>query len=201
MENLIKNSISTSLTYSEYNNLMQECVSQQKTTGNEQSVERIEFTKLNASRMKRLDKTTKFSNETIEAFNNIQKQTWIVISESWCGDAAQTLPVLNKMAENSSSIQLKIVLRDSNLEFMNSFLTNGAQAVPKLIIVDEEYTVMNTWGARSKAATQLVLDYKKEHGKIDAQFKKDLQIWYNKDKGQSIINDLFEITSLIKTPV
>ncbi|MBV1922466.1 MAG: thioredoxin family protein [Flavobacteriaceae bacterium] len=198
MENIIKKSITTSLTYTEYSKLIQDCVSQQKTTGEEQSEERIEFTKLNASRMRRLDKMTKLSNETIEAFKNVPKQTWIVISESWCGDAAQTLPILNKIVKNSSSIQLKIVLRDSNLDFMNAFLTNGAQAVPKLIIVDENYDVIDTWGARSKAATQLVVDYKKEYGKIDAEFKKNLQVWYNKDKGQSIINDLIEITNLVQ---
>ncbi len=201
MKDLLMNSISNSLTYSEYSNLIKESVAQQKTTGIEQSEERIEFTKLNASRMRRLDKTTKLSIETIETFNDIPKQTWIVISESWCGDAAQTLPILNRIAEISSSIQLKIVLRDENLDLMNAFLTNGAQAVPKLIIIDEKYNVMNTWGARSKAASQLVLDYKKEFGKIDAEFKKNLQIWYNNDKGQSIINDLLEISLFSKTSV
>jgi len=44
-----------------------------------------------------------------------------------------------------------------------------------------------------------VIDYKKEHGKIDETFKKDLQIWYNKDKGVAIINDLLEIVTAFKT--
>lgn len=199
--NLTKKSFSNGMSYAEYRNLIDECVSNKKTTGNEQTPERIDFTKLNASRMKRLDKTIKLSNEAKLKFNDTQKQTWLVLSESWCGDAAQTIPVLNKIAENSSKIDLKIVLRDENLELMNAFLTNGAQAIPKLILIDEKLTVLNFWGARSKAATQLVLNHKKEFGKIDAEFKKNLQTWYNKDKGASIINDLLILTESFATTV
>jgi len=82
---------------------------------------------------------------------------------------------------------------------MNAFLTNGTQSIPKLIIVDQDNTVIASWGSRSKASTQLVIDYKKEHGKINETFKKDLQIWYNKDKGVAIINDLLEIVAAFKT--
>ena len=84
---------------------------------------------------------------------------------------------------------------------MNAFLSNGAQAIPKLIIIDKNNKVLATWGARSKTATQLVIDYKKQFGSIDAEFKKNLQIWYNKDKGMSIINDLLEIMNTLKTPM
>ena len=190
MNQLIKTSIDNAISYQEYTNLIKQIVSEKRTTGNEQTQERIEFTKLNSSRMRRLNKTIILTKEAISTFNNVRKQTWLVLSESWCGDAAHTLPVLNKIAENSNSIDLKIVLRDNNLDLMNTFLTNGSQAIPKLIIVDENYCLINVWGARSKAASQLVVDYKKEFGSIDAEFKKNLQIWYNNDKGVSIVSDL-----------
>lgn len=190
MNQLIKTSIDNAISYQEYRNLIEKIVSEKRTTGNEQTQEKIEFTKLNSSRMRRLNKTITLSNEAINTFNNVRKQTWLVLSESWCGDAAHTLPVLNKIAENSNNIDLKIVLRDNNLDLMNTFLTNGSQAIPKLIIVDENYCLINVWGARSKAANQLVADYKKEFGSLDAEFKKDLQIWYNNDKGISIVSDL-----------
>ena len=193
MNQLIKNTTSKGISYQEYMNLITEIVSKNGTTGNEQTQERIEFTKLNFSRMKRLNKTIVLTDEAINVFNNVRKQTWLVLSESWCGDAAHTLPLLNKIAENSTSIDLKIVLRDDNLELMNVFLTNDTQAIPKLIIVDENYCLINVWGPRSKAATQLVFDYKNEFGGIDAEFKKNLQIWYNKDKGISILSDLVKV--------
>ena len=190
MNQLIKTSIDNAISYQEYSNLIEKIVSEKRTTGNEQTQERIEFTKLNASRMRRVNKVITLTNETVNIFKNVRKQTWLVLCESWCGDAAHTLPVLNKIAENSNNIDLKIVLRDDNLDLMNTFLTNGSQAIPKLIMVDESYCLINVWGARSKAATQLVADYKKEFGSIDAKFKKDLQSWYNNDKGISIVSDL-----------
>lgn len=193
MKELIINSISKSITYKNYLELIKELTNNQKTTGKEQSIERINFTKLNYSRMRRLDKTIWLLDNDIKTFNNLPRQTWLVLTESWCGDAAQTLPILNKIAESSSKIDLRIVQRDENIDLMNNFLSNSAQAIPKLIILNNDYYVINTWGPRSDAATKLVMDYKKKHGKIDASFKKELQIWYNKNKGKSIINDLLKL--------
>ncbi len=197
MEKLIKDSISKGIPYREYADLIQRYAQAGKTTGNEQTDEHKAFTKLNASRMRRLDKNVVLSNEVVIALLEIPKQTWLVISESWCGDAAQTLPVLNKIAEAAPWIDLKVVLRDENPELMDAFLTKGARAIPKLIIIDvaNNYAVSQTWGARSKKATKLVEEYKKAFGQIDEQFKKDLQIWYNKDKGAAIIEDILEIIS------
>jgi len=193
MNQLIKTSIDNAISYQEYANLITKIVSEKKTTGNEQTQERIEHTKLNSSRIRRLDKIIILTDEAINVFNEVRKQTWLVLCESWCGDTAHTLPVLNKIAENSDKIDLKIVLRNDNLDLTEAFLTNGSQAIPKLIIVDESHCLINVWGPHSKAATQLVLDYKREFGSIDAEFKKNLQIWYNKDKGVSIISDLVKL--------
>ncbi len=197
MKSLIKDSIKAGMSYNEYILLVKQMVLEHKTTGNEQSPEKIDFTKLNLSRMKRLDKTISLT-ET-ESFKRLRsKQIWLVLTEAWCGDAAQTLPYLNKMALSSENVGLKIVLRDENPELMDKFLTNGARAIPKVIIVDEDHNVLALWGARSKAATKLVLDYKAAHGKIDDEFRKNLQIWYNKDKGKSIVEEISAIVDSLK---
>jgi hypothetical protein len=36
----------------------------------------------------------------------------------------------------------------------------------------------------------MVQDYKAKYGMITPEFKEDLQVWYNKDKGQSIVKDI-----------
>lgn len=192
MKNLIENSVKKAMDYSEYNLLFKQLVVEGRTTG-EETQEKIDYTKLNFSRTKRLDKTAEIPEESIEVFKNIsEKQTWLVISEPWCGDAAQTLPFLNKIAQLSENIELKIVLRDENPELMDEFLTNGSRSIPVVIILDEVFNVLQTWGPRSKAATKLVADYKEHHGKIDDAFKEMLQVWYNNDRGISIVNDLTE---------
>lgn len=192
MKNVIEKALQSGMNYSEYHELFNCLVKEGRTTG-ESSKERIDFTKLNFSRLKRLDKTVVINDTQSSHFRNIKsKQTWLVISESWCGDAAQTLPVLHKISAISDVIDFKIVLRDEHFQLMNAFLTNGSKSIPILIILDEDGNVMDYWGPRSKAATKLVIDYKQKHGKIDAAFKESLQVWYNNDLGQSIITDLIE---------
>jgi hypothetical protein len=190
MKNLMEKSINKAIDYKQYNLLFKQLVEEGRTTG-EETQEKIDYTKLNFSRTKRLDKTAKISEEALEVFKNISvKQTWLIISEPWCGDAAQTLPFLNKIAQLSENIDLKIVLRDENPELMNHFLTNGSQSIPIVIMLDGALNVINTFGPRSNAATKLVTDYKTEHGVIDDAFKEMLQNWYNNDKGVSVVKDV-----------
>ena len=183
---LIKSSLEKGISYLAYRNLIKDLLSKEKSTGSAQSEDLLNYSMLNDKRMDRLDKTIKVSEETQKDINNIKnKVTLLVLAESWCGDAAQIVPIINKIAEGSSKIDLKIVLRDENPELMNQFLTNGSQSIPKVIILDTENKVINSWGPRPSIATKMVLDYKDKNGSIDAEFKKNLQIWYNKDKGIS----------------
>ena len=107
---LVKENISKGVNYQEYRELVAQHVEKGTSTGPIQSEELSNFTLLNHSRMKRLDKTTKVSEELENQFKNYTGEvTWLVITESWCGDAAQNIPVINKLAELNSDIDLKLV--------------------------------------------------------------------------------------------
>lgn len=193
---LIKESLPKSLTYIAYRALVANLAGEGKSTGPEQTEALTNYTQLNDRRMKRWDKTLKFDEDTVAQISKANRKiTWLVLTESWCGDASPALPVMHKISELNPNIELKVILRDENVDLMNRFLTNGGMSIPKLIAIDEEtQEVIGDWGPRSKAATTLVEDYKATHGTLTAEFKQDLQVWYNKDKGQSIIQDL---TSLL----
>ena len=195
MDTVIKESLSKAMSYTEFRGLVKDLLSKGKSTGKEQTESLLNYSKLNDSRMKRLDKTSKLSEDTVAATKNIQKEyTWLVLTEGWCGDAAQTLPIINKIAELSDKINLKVVLRDHNEDLMNKFLTNGNRSIPKLIAIDNASNqVVADWGPRPSIATDMVNDYKKEHGRLDAEFKKDLQIWYNKNKGGNTQDDILKL--------
>ena len=194
MKEIIESSLQKAISYSEYRMLVKELLEQGKSTGVTQSDDLLNYSLLNDKRMKRLDKTIKISEETIAKIKDIREpQTWLVLTEGWCGDAAQNLPVINKIAEENPNIQLKLVLRDENLELMDKFLTNGGRSIPKLIALDKENEIVNTWGPRPTVATKMVVDYKTEHGGLDAEFKKDLQVWYNKNKGNNVQEDILSI--------
>jgi len=192
MNSIITNSISKSCSYNEYRSLIFTYAQEGKTTGLISSPDYINYTKLNESRMHRLDKTIEVTQETKALLENLSKEyIWLVISETWCGDAAQVVPVINKMAEVASKIDLRIVLRDENEDLMNLFLTNGTKSIPKLIIIEKETgEVIGDFGPRPTQAKQLIIDYKAAHGVVDETAKIELQKWYLADKGVSIQNEI-----------
>ena len=191
---LIKNSLKKGVSYSTYRTLIKGLLVEGKSTGKEQSEDLLNYSKLNHARMDRLDKTLQISEATLQALNNqTEKYSLLVLAEGWCGDAAQVLPVLNKIAEASSKLDLKLVCRDENDELMNAFLTNDSKSIPKVILINNKNEVVNTWGPRPSIATKMVQDYKEKHNGLDAEFKKNLQLWYNKDKGLNIQSDIVHL--------
>ncbi|AYN06147.1 thioredoxin family protein [Flavobacterium sp. 140616W15] len=196
MQKSITNALSNSYSYTEYRKIVTALLAEGKSTGSEQSEDLTHYTSLNETRMNRLEKTIKITETTISKLQNLRKNyIWLVISEGWCGDAAQLLPIIYKMATASNDkIELKIVLRDENPDLMNLFLTNGGKAIPKLIIIDKEkLEVIADWGPRPKDAIELVNNYKKEFGVIDETIKTNLQLWYLHDKGISTQEEIMEI--------
>ena len=195
MNTTIKNSLKKSISYKTYRDLVKELAEQNDTTGNSKTEALINYTKLNDRRMKRWDKTIKLSGEIenkIKAFK--EPVTWLVLTESWCGDAAHILPVLNKLSELNDNIDFKLVLRDENLELMDLFLTNGSRSIPKMIMIDDERgDVINTYGPRPSVATNYVNRFKAINGKLTPEFKEDLQHWYNDDKGQTVAEDIAQM--------
>lgn len=195
---LIKDGLRKAQSYSDYRAMVKRLASEEGTTGPEQTASYIEYTQLNDRRMRRWDKTLKFPVEAVEKIKAIDKKLqFLVLTESWCGDAAPSMPVMNKIEELNPNIELKVLLRDENLELMKRFLTKGAKSIPKLILIDQEANeVLGDWGPRPKVAAKMVQDYKEEHGKLTAEFRQDLQVWYNKDKGQNILNELIDLLPL-----
>jgi phosphoenolpyruvate carboxylase len=119
--------INSVLTYNEYVGEFAKQISVSDiNTLNDYDKSYYDYRKLNYQRSTRLEKTFIPTDETKHIFSKInQTQNWIVITETWCGDSAQNLPVIAKLAQLSDMIDLKIVLRDSNLEFMDLHWRKG----------------------------------------------------------------------------
>lgn len=194
-EQIVQEALPKAITYQSYRQLMDDHAAQETSTGPNQTEALTNYTMLNQRRMKRLDKTTKIQEAEIAKIQNFKGDvTWLVITESWCGDAAQTMPVMQKIAELNDGIDVKVILRDENLELIDAFLYNGGRSIPKLVAIDNTSgNVLADWGPRPSEATKMVNDYKEAHGKLTPEFKQDLQVWYNKDKGQNTIEDLVSL--------
>ena len=194
-EQIVQEALPNAISYQAYRQLIDDHAAQETSTGPNQTEALTNYTMLNQRRMKRLDKTTKIQEAAIAKIQAFKGDvTWLVITETWCGDAAQTMPVMQKIAEISDGIEVKVILRDENLELIDAFLYNGGRSIPKLVAIDNASgNVLGDWGPRPSVATKMVNDYKEAHGKLTPEFKQDLQVWYNKDKGQNTIEDLVNL--------
>jgi len=175
--------------YDEYRDLIDELLSEGKTTGENHSDSMLHFTKMNVHRMKRHDKRTDLNDELVEKLDDVNDEwIWLVLTEAWCGDAAQSLPIINKMAEASDNITLRLVLRDENLDLMDQFLQNGrSRSIPKLICINAKtHDVVGDWGPRPQEVQQLYDSLRNDTDLKYQEVAEKLHKWYADDKGQEI---------------
>lgn len=187
--------IAQSMDYEQYRAFITERLENNQSTGTNHSEAMVGYTDLNDKRMKRLDKTVKLTPETLTALQSIETPLiWLVLTEGWCGDAAQTVPIMAKMAAETPNIDLRLILRDENLEIMDEFLTNGGRSIPKLIVLNKAtHEVLADWGPRPVAAQELFWNAKNSPDFNYPDVQKALQLWYAKDKTLSTQKELMEL--------
>ena len=195
----MRDHIDRSLTYGEYTSLIDELLEQGKTTGPNQSAAMFEYGRINRQRMKRLAKTIKLSEEVIVVARQVRSpMIWLTITEGWCGDAAQNIPVIEAIAAETGLIETRYILRDENLDLMDGYLTRGARSIPKLIALDAAtLDVKGTWGPRPQAAQELY-DRLKAEDVPKLEIMEQLQRWYNSDGTRSLQTEFVELLSLWK---
>lgn len=188
----MKEYLEKSMTFAEYIKLIDDLLIDGKTTGTVQSEAMFNYGKLNRQRMHRLEKTVKLrdslKNRTRE---NRRKMIWLIVTEGWCGDAAQNIPTIEKIAAESENIETRYVLRDENTELIDKYLTQGARSIPKLIALDADtLEEIGTWGPRPEAAMNYFHELKNQ-GLEKPEIMEKIQRWYLEDKEKSV-QDEFE---------
>jgi hypothetical protein len=190
----MKEYIEKALEYAEYIKLIDDLLLEGKTTGTNQSEAMFNYGKINRQRMKRLGVTVEIKESLAEIAQNVgQKWIWLIITEGWCGDAAQNIPIIEKIAHLNSNIETRYILRDENLELMDKYLTNNARSIPKLICLDAEtLEEIGTWGPRPNIAMNYFYEMR-ESGMEKTQMMENMQRWYITDKEQSIQHEFAEL--------
>lgn len=187
VNSIIKTALASSISYDDYYASMEQHAENGTTSGNNQSESFIHYTKMNAARMKRWKKTIELNDASESAIKSIDaNQTWLIISEAWCGDAAHILPVISKIAE-AANIKLRVVYRDEHPELMAHFLTNGGMSIPIIISLDKDLNYLSHWGPRPSEPQGMVMRRKaQENPEPYDTFSIKLQKWYSANKGEAI---------------
>ena len=161
-----------------------------------------DYRKINLQRSTRLEKHFNSSEELISIINNNQDtQYWMLITESWCGDSAQVLPIIAKAAEFNTNISLKIILRDKNPQIMDLYLTNGkSKSIPVFVGFDSDGKELFRWGPRPESAKKLVAELKAKKME-NSEVNKQLHLWYGRNRGKEFEQELIALlkNSMIET--
>lgn len=192
--------LATAYSYDTYRQLIDEVVAKGQTTGPQQSPELTEYTTLNVQRMHRLDKTTRLLPELAAAAAGLTGHyIGLIITEGWCGDAAQTVPVLEAVAQASAGhLRTAYLLRDDNLDVADKYLTNGSRSIPKLVVLRADtLTEVAHWGPRPAEAQALILKLKAE-GMAHDDYIRELHTWYAHDRTQATQHELLALLRAIK---
>ena len=185
-----------SMTFEKYFELLEQLQSEGKSTGPEQSEAMLGYSRLNLQRMKRLGKTIELDADAQRVIAGLNVDwVWLVITEGWCGDAAQNIPIIEKIASANSGIETRYILRDEYPGLMDRFLTNGARSIPKLIAIERQSgEVLGTWGPRPKAAQDLFSELKSAN-MPKPEILENIQRWYLSDRGRSLQAELADLAS------
>jgi hypothetical protein len=179
------------MSYQEYMDLIHQKHSFNQSTSGKTEDGLFEYSKLNLKRTQRVEKLFSLLDETkVALLKNSSKRTWLVLTESWCGDASLSLPMIKKIADSNPNIELKIVLRDQNEDLMNDHLTDGSKSIPILIALDENFYELWHWGPRPEPAQQMSRDWKINKSIPKSEFTEILMKWYNQDKGITIQKEI-----------
>ena len=120
----------------------------------------------------------------------------LVISEDWCGDASNTVPVLAKLAERAPNLQMRVIKRDEHLPLMDAHLTHGSRSIPLAIVLRPDFTVAGTWGPRPSELQAFVLREKKAGERPVADIYRDVRTWYARDRGETTIREVLRVLGI-----
>ncbi len=148
--------------------------------------EKLEFTKLNLHRTGRITRTWQPSAALADLLARLTDgQTWLVLTEPWCGDSAQCLPCLMVMAETQPAINVRLVLRDEHPDLMDQYLTDGKRGIPRLVAFDQAGGELYRWGPRP-AAAQDVFDSAKGEALAKPGILEKLHLFYGRNRGVAL---------------
>ena len=116
----------------------------------------------------------------------------IALTEDWCGDAINTLPVFDRLAEAAGHIELRVLLRDENPDLMDAHLTNGtSRSIPVLIVYDETFRERGWWGPRPAPIQEWVMTEGMELG--TAERYREVRRYYARDTGRTALDEFLRI--------
>lgn len=184
------------MTPAEYRQYFEMESAKARLAGSAAETERERYLPLNLQRTIRIEKTHVPSRKLQAAMRALEDpQLWMVLTEPWCGDSAQNLPYITRMAACNSSFDLRILLRDQNLEIVDQYLTDGTRGIPKLVAFDPQGNELFRWGPRPQPAVELFRQLRAV-GTPTEDLRRKLHLWYARNHGRALEGEFCKILNI-----
>ncbi|HET9708037.1 MAG TPA: thioredoxin family protein [Gemmatimonadales bacterium] len=117
-----------------------------------------------------------------------EKFNLLVLAEDWCGDGSSTIPYLAKLATLTRSIEVRVLRRDEHPAVMDRYLTDGARAIPIVIVLNRQLEELGHWGPRPADLQAWVRNERAKTGMKPPY--PQIRRWYARDKGESALREV-----------
>lgn len=115
----------------------------------------------------------------------------VALSEDWCGDAVNTLPVIARLADEAGW-GMRVLSRDENPDLMDEHLTNGrSRSIPVVIVYDENFDEVGWWGPRPGEIQAWIMD--EGLAMPSPERYKVVRRWYARDRGRTTLEELLDV--------
>lgn len=116
----------------------------------------------------------------------------LVLLEDWCGDAINSIPLLAALAEQVPQLELRVLERDRNLDLMDRHLSDGARAIPVVIVLDEQFTEQGWWGSRPAALQAWAMSPEARAMSHEDRYR-EVRRWYARDHGLTTLDEVLTL--------
>jgi hypothetical protein len=117
-----------------------------------------------------------------------EKRYLLALCEEWCGDGANSLPYVARLAEAAPNLELRLLSRDENPDLMERHLTNGTRGIPVVMVLDERFREVGWWGPRPAPLQEIFL---REIKSLPQQERYPrLRAWYARDRGRTVLEEV-----------
>lgn len=113
----------------------------------------------NRERLEANEQSIEFDPADLAFFQQLPKPLHVVaLAEDWCGDVINNLPVLGRLAEASGKLEVRIFLRDQNLDLMDQYLKQGQfRSIPVFVFFNENFQELGHWIERPARIHELLM--------------------------------------------
>ncbi len=192
----LRSALAVALDAEEYHSRFEQVVAEGGTSGADRSEHLVAYTKLNLARARRWNARMQLLPELRSGLPIRSPQTWLVLTEYWCGDAAQCCPAMVHLAARTPGLQVRFVFRDEHPELMDLHLTRDARSIPKLLAIDDASGAeLFTWGPRPAEAQAVVDGFLTAPREVrdTVAMKEALHAWYAKDGCAAVQRELLAL--------